>query len=99
METALQFNPPVQARKKVLDAIVYNSGQCICTLTPTIASGLEGYIQGVVYDYDFVTPPRFEGELQKPNYARVYLLKEGNELDYYEICGLNMFNHYFKCLS
>lgn len=63
-------------------------GRAVCVFAPMGENGLEGFQYNDTYKYQ-----KMENN-GKP-YYRVYL-ESPDSPNYYETCGVNIFNHYFK---
>jgi len=62
--------------------------KAVCVIEPMGENGLEGYVRGVEYRYEFL-----KTKLGK-DYYRVY-----HDASYYETCGPNKFKKFFKKLE
>lgn len=67
---------------------IIRKGVCECIFEPEGRGGLEGFVKGMDYTFEFVTT------YSARQYYRVY-----HSDDYYETCGLYIFSQHFKIQS
>ena len=71
----------------------HSKGLCQCLAQPMGACGLEGYVKGEQYFFEYL----IEGATDKKPYFRLYPAKDLS--NYYETCSRSTFDYYFKILS
>jgi hypothetical protein len=85
---ALHANANESVNEGVSEEHYLSLPKAICTIEPMGENGLEGYVKGVEYRYEFL-----KTKLGK-DYYRVY-----HDNSYYETCGPNKFKKFFKKLE